>query len=147
MDIVTHCLDVYSKGDTALSNGIPATEVNVTRMLEIIRQTLRQAGAQSPELISLQMSKGSAFNRDNPADLIALTFDALTDQNRNPQLWTEHQGSSIRTEILSTVSAMLNGPNVLAPSKERGVNATDYAAAKTELISLLSKRYSLFGGL
>ncbi|MEW5543527.1 hypothetical protein [Pseudomonas soli] len=145
MDIVTHCLDAYSKGDTALRNGISATEENVAQMLETFRRVLREAGAQSPELASLNLSAGSAFNKDNPADLIALAFDALTDQNRNPELWTEFQGRSIRTEILSTVSAMLNGPNVLAPDQERGVNATDYAQAKVELIALLSKRYSPFG--
>ncbi|UVM02007.1 hypothetical protein LOY41_12180 [Pseudomonas atacamensis] len=145
MNIVNHCLTAYSKGDAALRNGIPASEENVVQMLEVIRTVLREAGASSPELTSLTMSKESAFNKDNPADLIALAFDALTDQNRNPALWTELEGRSIRSEILSTISTMLSGPNVLAPDQRRGVNAEDYAEAKTQLISLLSKRYSQFG--
>jgi hypothetical protein len=144
VNIVDHCFAVYSDDD-AIRNGIPSDIRNVEGMLELMRAIVGAAGAKSPELLQLILSPDERFNKDNPADVLALVFDALTELNRNPALWYEQKRQSINSEVLSIISVIFNGPHALAPHQDRGLVSTKYPDAKAELLDLIHKRYSPFG--
>ena len=146
MKCMDFCVSQYEQSNSAGANGIACNEENVKKMLELALRVFNTAGATFSALEHLIMSKDGAFDKANPSDVLALTFDALTSENRNSALWYENNGESIRSELLSTLGTMMNGPYALAPDPKNSVTAKTYEAAKLELVELLAKRYRSIGG-
>jgi len=139
--LLAHCREKYSEGERALWNGVQDTEEGVLSMVEVICETFKEGSVILPAISGMQLSDDESFSFNNPGDLVGLVFDAVTSQNRNPELWFEE---GIRGEISSTISTMVYGPHSLAPDPNRGVKADNYPEAFDQLKSLLDKRYSLF---
>lgn len=97
------------------------------------------------ELHHLELSPDGDFNARNPADIIALIFEVVVEDNGNPRLWTTGGGAGWKGAVDSTLTIFFNGPNgVLVPNRGAGVQETTFLLAKAKLKQFLKKSRNLF---
>ncbi|AOR63852.1 hypothetical protein [Pectobacterium wasabiae] len=152
MKLSDFCLSIYKEQDRVNQNGIAPVQGEINAMIQLIYKEynngLRQYAApyRADEVVSFCMSENEQFDEKNLADLIALVFDAITENNRNPMLWGDTV--SIQAEIAHTFTVLIHGsegevlPNGTGPLSK---GFTSYDAIKEAFIKELEKKpFNLF---
>lgn len=150
MKLLEFCQKVYTSENRDQSNGIDATQNRIIIMVGIVYNqfTLGFKGTDYifPSLETLldqEMTTGDSFNAQNLADVIAIVFDVVTEQNLNPVLWRESE--SIGAEISHTFAVLFHGPLAQVVASGKGAARGEiYSEVKASLLRDLSKSRNPF---
>lgn len=152
MKPLEYCFELYKKNNYELTNGLRASEEAVASMLEGILTTMVEGlrgcdgnPPPKPNLRDLQMSPDGGFMADNPADIIALIFEVVVEDNGNPTLWGTSGGAGWKGIVNHTLVIFFNGPmGESISNRAAGVHKNTYFEAKTQLQAFLKDSRDLF---
>lgn len=152
MDLLNHCLSAYKDHRLDRTNGIPCTEHGVHSMLEGIRdvmmKNLRAPDGQPvniPEISSLALTPNGAFNAGNLADVLALIFETVVEDNGDPRLWQIPGDDGWRGAVNHAFIVYYRGPYGEAlPDPANGVKAATFSSAKATMKKYLHQSHNLF---
>jgi len=150
MRLLEFSYQFYKSGNYALPNGVPCTEESVRRMLDNIRQQLMsgmKGPASIPAIEDLEVTGNDLFTLENPADLLALIFQEVVEDNGNPSLWSDHSLNGWRALVGTAFSIFFYGANAAFSSNlAEGVQADKFSVAKAQLKSFIYQSRNLFSG-
>lgn len=152
MDLLTHCLSVYKDQRLDRSNGIPCTEAGIRSILggirEFMMENLRGVDGQPvsiPEISNLSLTPNGAFNARNLADVLALIFEIVAEDNGDPRLWQTPGDAGWRGSVNHAFVVYYRGPYGEAlPDSVDGVRAATFSSAKVTMKKYLHQSYNPF---
>lgn len=143
MDLIQYCFDVFNKEQLQRNNGVACTKENIAGMLWLIGKPMKLPSTKHLEALTL--SEDGAFSNQNFADVIALIFEVIVEENANPSLWGIKGPGGIEGEIATTIRIFAYGPaGVLTENLADGVKEVTFKEAKAKLLNFLKKSRNLF---
>lgn len=154
MRLLEFSYQFYKSGNYAQLNGVPCTEEHVRAMLDAIRQKL-MSGMKGPSgqpapiaaIEDLEVTGNDLFTLENPADLLALIFQEVVEDNANPSLWSDGSLNGWQAPVSNAFSIFFFGPSAaFAPKQSEGVQAEKFSTAKAQLKEFIYRSRNLFPG-
>lgn len=138
MTLSDFCQNVFDAPSRSQYNGFTSSKEVINNKLMVIYKNLI-AGLNnldnSPEFNELLDSNtviDNKFSNERWTDILAIVFDTLTELNRNPNLWFQHQ--SLNSELSNIFNVLFNGRDRLYSINSVGsivkMNNKSYSDAK-----------------
>ncbi|NBF15470.1 hypothetical protein GV729_09320 [Pseudomonas sp. Fl4BN2] len=154
MRLLEFSYQFYKSGNYALPNGVPCTEEHVRAMLDAIRQKIisdikRPDGRPAPiaAIENLEVTGNGLFTLENPADLLALIFQEVVEDNGNPSIWNDSSLNGWKAPVGTALSIIFYGANAaFSHNRAEGVQADKFSVAKAQLKDFIYQSRNLFSG-
>src|SRR5471030_1599980 len=150
MNLYNFCFNIYNTDNRPFYNGIEPSQNTVIVMVGIVYNTLTKGiqGDKSnlpsvEKLLDIEVSPNDEFDSQNLADIVRLVFDFVTEQNRNPELWSRNE--DIQAEISHTLTVFIHGAlGEILPSSQGAVRGEKYSEVKACLQKDIKSSYNPF---
>lgn len=113
MNLQDFCQNVFDTPSRIQYNGFSGNKEMINRKLCIVYSNLIKGldnicnMPEFSELLSCDTVTDNKFSNQRWTDILAIVFDLLTEQNRNPNLWSEF--NSINSELSHVFNVLFNG--------------------------------------